>query len=101
MTFIPPLENTFREPWPPTPRLEEGQLIWNIGRIEITTTRSKRDGGPFAMKVPPKVRHKGNPWKLFDVDDELYFDKLLFLGLDGGDHRFWWRMREQYNEGVR
>jgi hypothetical protein len=98
----PPIENTFDETWPPIPRCDDrdgGQIIWNVGRYEVTVTRSRREGGGF-LKVEPNGHRKCNAWKIFEYDAELYYGKLHFLRLESPiQQRVWWRKRTNY-EGL-
>ena len=98
MTRPPRLDNMLDEPWPPIPRVEDGQIIWNIGYVEVTTTRSERHGGTDRKVAPNGPRIKCNNWRPLEVDQELYYGKLHFLRLNGSE-RVWWRDRTRFEEG--
>jgi hypothetical protein len=96
----PTIENTYNELWPPIPYVENGQIIWNVGTIEVTTTRDQRHGAGFLKVAPNGPRIKYNNWKVLELDQELYFGKLHFLKLNG-QQRVWWRKRMHYDDQVR
>jgi hypothetical protein len=86
----PKIENLFDEPWPPIPRVEDGAIIYPIGRIEITVTKKE------TLTEPPRVEHKFNNWQRLPFDREMY-NKLEFLNLSNYQ-AVWWRERERYDE---
>ncbi|SHL14908.1 hypothetical protein [Bradyrhizobium lablabi] len=96
MTKPPPISNLFNEIYPPIPRCDdcdEGAIIWAVGNVEYTVTRSLQNGGGLRPDGP---NLKGNPWRRLELDAE-HRGQMHWLQARPISDRVWWRNRTNFD----